>query len=71
MLALIKWLAARAALILLICIVVLQFLTWRAVSDIYVPRAPESCGLRSTCQVELSAYSVDALATALAKKLGR
>lgn len=52
---------------ILLAILVLQFLTWRAIDAIYVPRPCGAVG--NSCQVELNRYSIDAVGEAVARKI--
>jgi hypothetical protein len=45
------WVRQRLVLIIVSIMLILQFLTWRTMSDLYIPRPP-SCSRESPCYVQ-------------------
>jgi hypothetical protein len=64
-----RWVRSNLVLILVLSLLTLQFLTWRAIVDLkrYLPGDPPDCNSSSPCTVELTEYTIKQLAARMAR----
>jgi len=63
-----KWFRTNLLLIIFGCMVLLQYLTWSAISDVrrYLPNSPPDCDSLRPCTVQLTRASADEIGAAVA-----